>query len=168
VFIMPLGVERAKAKDWLAGGIRFAKLTSAIQVANRKGIKFDYAFWYQGYSDAGRPASAYFNDAKSVIKYVTLNLKVQKWIIARGGGCPALTVGGVAAAQTSLGRQPIYGRFLGPDSADLTTSFSSGTCSLNKLGQNKMAELWAQSMREADRLNEIYQKESLLYYFKQH
>jgi hypothetical protein len=166
VFFMPIAVAHATARDWLPGGTAFGKLTTAIDLANRNKIKFDYAFWQQGDSDTRTPGRQYYQQMRDVIKYVSLNLKVGKWIVARGAGCAENTRKEIVNSQLTIGRQPLYRRYAGPDSSTLLPSDRSGGCGLSENGQWKMAALWAESIRAADKAEDLYQKEFLLDYFR--
>jgi hypothetical protein len=166
IVLVSIAVRQASVADWLPRGKVFPRLKSVVELANLKKISFDYVFWQQGYSDEPYSAERYFNDLRAVIKYVSTNIKVGGWIIAKGTGCPGIVRKGVEEAQVRMGRLPIYRRFAGPDTNRLAPTYSFGNCGLNQDGQNQMATLWAKAVFEAEKNAGRFQKESLLFYFR--
>jgi hypothetical protein len=166
VVFMPIAVARAKARDWLPGGAAFGKLTSALDVAKRNKVTFDYALWQQGYSDVGLSSNEYYYSIRDALAYISVRVKIGKWIIARGTGCPGVAAKEIVHGQLMIAGRPLYSRFVGPDATRLLPSDGWEECGLNRAGQGKMASLWFDSMRAAAEADMKYQKESLLYYFR--
>ena len=166
VIFMPIGLARMRARDWLADGRAVSKLSSVTNLVVGRKIRFDYALWQQGYSDRGSSGPQYISDLSKVIKNVSLNMQITKWIIAQSAGCGAAVSTHIKVAQSQIALNPLFNRFLGPDISSLSSAYRSTECNFNEIGQQKVAQLWFRSMQEADTANVRYQKESLLYYFK--
>jgi hypothetical protein len=165
VTFMPIGVEGMSVNDWLPGGKAFEKLSNAIIITKEKSIRFDYAFWYQGPADADPPSDQYAKKLSQVLKYISINAHVNKWIIAQYSKCRALSDNEIAKAQIEVASRNILRRFPGPNTNALGSEFRYDNCHLNFKGQEIMADLWFQSMVSADKANSAVQKESLLKYF---
>jgi hypothetical protein len=166
VVFMPIGVAGIMVSDWRTGGRAFRKLEKAISLIKKNNIHFDYAFWHQGSSDIGGNPNSYEADLKSVLRYISLNIQVKKWLIAQHSSCFGKTNIEIEKRQIWIGSRYLYRRFQGPNTNLLDASFRVDGCHLNRAGQEKMAQLWLASMQNADRLDSVLQKESLLYYFK--
>ncbi len=166
VTFMPIGVGGTSVQDWLPQGRAFEKLGKAIRVANSSNIRFDYAFWHQGSSDVGRSPQAYAQNLSQVLRYISLNIKIDKWIIARHSKCGTHFDEMISKAQYQASLNYLARRFPGPDNNELGYEFRFDGCHLNKTGQEKMADLWLGSMIEADKNNLSIQKESLLNFFR--
>jgi hypothetical protein len=166
IIFFPIAVMHGRARDYLLGGRAAKKLEIALAVANKQNITFDYALWYQGFADAGSSYISYSNTLRSLLKYVSMRVKVSKWLISRTGACgPGKTLN-VEKAQIEIAKQPVLNRFAGADDTVLRTEYRSGDCSLTSFGQERMADLWFDAIGKADTDSMRYQKESLLYYFK--
>jgi hypothetical protein len=166
VTFMPVAVSAATVAEFseaVPGGASH-KLRRATQVARTH--RFDFAFWQQGESDTGTDAAAYLSHLNKVIKTLSLQLKIDKWLIARGADCRSNGSSGAEVAQGRFGRTPIYRRFPGPDTSGLGGDHFSSGCNLSQRGQLEMAERWLAAMAQANVLNAVYEKESLLYYFR--
>lgn len=161
VIFLPVAAAGTKSHDWLVGGKAFENLNSALQVAKDNNIGFDYALWQGGLVD-GSVESGYKSNVWRVMKYITLNAKVDKWIIAPSASCQRK----VNDLPIFMRRDVVLNHFAGPDIGSFAGNYRSDPCTLNALGNRKMAEQWFSTMRDADILSSRYQKESLLYYFK--
>lgn len=166
VTFMPISVSGTSVNDWLPGGNAFHKLSSAIQIAKEKSIQFDYAFWHQGSADIGSPPQQYAVKLNRVIKYISTNIAVDKWLIAQHSRCGNLFDKEIANAQNQVASSHILRRFHGPNTNALGNEFRYDNCHLNRMGQEKMADLWFQSMIIADKINNAVQKETLIQNFK--
>jgi hypothetical protein len=166
VIFMPVGLARTKARDWLEGGRAFKKLMTVIATVKQHNIKFDYAFWQPGFSDSGASEAQHVNELGRVIKFVSLNINVDKWIIAQGAGCGVSTDPDIESAQLEVAGNRLFNRFPGPNTGSLGGAYRSNTCNFNERGQRKLAKLWLGSLVRAEEESEWLQKESLLYYFK--
>lgn len=166
VTFMPISMVRTPVNDWLPNGKAFLKLRKAIKVANEKSIRFDYAFWHQGSSDARTPPDEYERKLSQVLKYISVNANVDKWIIAKHSKCGGVFNDKIAKAQTQVGSAHILKRYPGPNTDILDSELRYDNCHLNFRGQEKMADLWLQSMISADNLNNAVRKETLIHYFQ--
>lgn len=166
VTIMPIGIRGTSVSDWLPQGSAFDKLEKAISVANSRSIRFDYAFWHQGSSDVGRDPKAYARNLSQVLRHISLNLKIDKWIIARHSKCGDSFDQMISKAQYQVSMNYFARRFPGPDNNKLGEDFRFDGCHLNKAGQEKMAELWLDSIMQANKIDPSIQKESLLHFFR--
>ena len=163
---MPIGVKGTSVNDWLPGGNAFPKLSRAIKLSKDNSIRFDYALWHQGAADAGTHPDQYAKKLNKVLKYISINASVDKWIIAKHSKCAYLSDNKIAIAQANVALGHILRRFPGPDTNALGSDFRFDNCHLNFKGQEKMADLWFQSIVSADKLNASVQKETLIQYFK--
>jgi hypothetical protein len=166
VVLLPIGLPKTRVEDWSPGGKAYSLLKAALDLAERKKIRFDYALWQQGHANADFSEGRYFNNMRGVIKYVSLRTRVDRWIIAQGSGCPGMKLEGVAAADERMGTLNIYNRFPGPNTKTLDMAYRYGQCGLIKSGQYQLAKMWVKSIMDADKRASSYQKESLLYYFR--
>lgn len=166
VTFMPIGVGGTSVRDWMPNGRAFDKLMDAIKVINKKQVKFDYALWHQGSSDIGQQSIKYRNQLAKVLKFISLNVPIEKWIVAQHTKCGHAFDAKISEQQRVVGSNYIYRRFLGPDTDSLGDEYRYDGCHLNKKGQEEMAKLWFKSILEADRINIFVQKETLLYYFR--
>jgi hypothetical protein len=166
VVFMPIGMSSTKVADWLQGGIAYDKLQSALKIAKKRGIKFDYAFWLQGYSNIGSNKNKYAADLSTILKSVSRNIRVGKWIIARQSGCFSSADRDISNVQRLFGHNYVFNRYEGPDSNAIENKYRFSGCDLNKEGQEEMAKLWLSSIMKAERNGAIYQKESLLQFFR--
>lgn len=165
VVLFPVGLPETHVVDWLPGNKAYQSLQTALELAERKNIHFDYALWQQGGADVDIKASRYFNRLRSVIKDITLRVHIGRWIIGQGG-CPGVSSAGAEMAEAKMGSLLIYNRFAGPDTATLSQTYRYGSCGLNKAGQYRLADMWVHSIVDADKRSEQFQKESLLYFFR--
>lgn len=166
VVFMPIGVGGASVQDWLPNGRAYDKLLRVIEVANKKQVNFDYALWHQGSSDIGRQPIKYRNQLKDVLRFISLNVHIDRWIISQHSKCGKAFDAKIANQQRVVGTSFFYRRFLGPDTNNLGDEYRHDGCHLNKKGQEEMAKLWLQSILEAKRVDDLVQKETLIYYFK--
>jgi hypothetical protein len=166
VTFMPIGVAGTSVGDWKPGGRAFHKLMSAIKVISKARAKFDYALWHQGSSDVGENPIKYRDQLAGVLKFITLNVPIDKWVIAQHTKCGQAFDSKINKQQKVVGSNFYYRRFLGPDTDSLGDEYRYDGCHLNKKGQEKMAKLWFESILEADRVSDSIQKETLLYYFR--
>ena len=166
VVFVPLGVTGAKVGDWLQPGRASGRLGGAIKAASLRGVEFDYAIWQQSESGNTLTGEQYRASLNRVVKIVSVNAKVKKWIIAQGAHCDGTTGGAIEDAQHRYAGNPIFNRFPGPHTSALGAAYRATGCVFNARGQQKMAELWFDSIKKADVNSDRYQKESLLYYFR--
>lgn len=162
VFFMTLGASGERVDNWLTGGILYKDLQLAMRTVKLRNIEFNYALWQGWFTDTQLLESKYDGEVRRVVKSVSLGMAVKKWIIGRNGKCSEKNTANV----TSRKWEALLNRFSGPDVAQFDTKYRSRNCALNELGQNALAQLWLSKIQSVDIASRIYQKESLLYYFK--
>lgn len=149
VTFMPIGVGGSKVQDWQPGGGAFTKLNQALDLARKNGIKFDYAFWHQGSADIGIARDEYVQRLQSVIAYVGNNSQVGRWLIGIHSRCYDRYDTEIEAAQRIVGDAAAAGRFLGANSNLLGNDYRFDKCHLNQQGQEQMAQMWLEAIRNA-------------------
>ncbi|GLS98537.1 hypothetical protein GCM10007918_58290 [Piscinibacter gummiphilus] len=166
VVFLPVGVQRARAADWLTDSPARTRLQAALAMARAHHMRFDYALWQQGMADAGTPRSEHATQVDAVIKSINRQVRIGKWLIARQSGCAGQPDPDISSAQLQAARDPLHRRFPGPDVDALGAAYRVDGCRLNRAGQEEMARRWVRAMGEADAEYTRYQKESLLHYFR--
>ncbi len=166
ITFMPIGIADASVMEWLPQGRAFDKLEKAISVVNSKSLRFDYAFWYQISPVVENNPRVYTKNLNALLSYFSLNTKIDKWIIASHPKCGASFDKRIANAQYLVSLNHLAKRFPGPDSNILGKEFRLDGCNFNNAGQVKMAELWFNSILEAENVNLSVQHESLIFFFK--
>jgi hypothetical protein len=150
VVFMSLGEGGTSVVQWQEGGIGFAKLSRAIPVIKAKNISFDFAFWHQGSADIGMSKEEYLARLGSVVAYVNQNVSIARWIIALHSRCSGKYDPAIEAAQREFGNAPAQHRYLGPNTNLLGDEYRIGDgCHLNFMGQERMADLWLESIINA-------------------
>lgn len=150
VVFMSLGEGGTSVVQWQEGGLGFAKLSRAIPVIRAKNISFDFAFWHQGSADIGMSKEEYLVRLTSVVGYVNQNVPVARWIIARHSRCSGRYDANIEAAQLEFGNASNQHRYLGPNTNLLGEEYRmADACHLNFKGQERMADLWLESVVEA-------------------
>jgi hypothetical protein len=149
VIFMPIGLGGTSVMDWMSGGRAFSKLNDAIGVIKQQKITFDFVLWHQGSSDFGTSKDDYVSRLSSVIAYVNKNVQVGKWLIAIHSRCWGTMDLNIEAAQRVVGAQAQNGHFLGPDTNTLGDEYRFDTCHLNQRGQEQMATMWLESIKNA-------------------
>lgn len=145
----------------LDGPIR-TRLGTVIDDANRLHRRFDYVLVQQGESGSG-----YQYKLGRFMRMVSREVRVDKWIVAQVSGCDGVSDKKILAAQAHTGSNPLFSRYLGPNIDALGKEYRiDGKCAFNEAGERKLAALWIDAVRKADAADEIFQKESLLYFFK--
>jgi hypothetical protein len=166
VIFMPVALAGARTRDWSDAGRGAALLKRAIDTANAKQIRFDYAFLQQGFSDSASDGASYRSDLRKLVRSVSLQIKVGRWLVAQGSGCTRAGSSQVASAHEELARAHQLNRFAGPDFSTFDKAELRNACTFAAAGQQKAALCWLASMKRADEASSKFQKESLLYYFK--
>ena len=162
VTFMPVGLRGSSVKDWATGGAAYGKLQSALKVANRRQIKFDYVLWQGGIVDYKLEFGKYHESIAKALKSVKLNTRAQKFIILKSITCRDLA----HPPEIPYQWNPLQNRFDGPNLSGLGAEYYADRCSLNASGNRKMAQLWKQAIDNAEIEGERFQRESLIYYFK--
>jgi hypothetical protein len=149
VTFMPIGVGGTKVQDWQEGGKAFLKLNTALDLVAKSGIGFDMAFWHQGSADAGIPRDEYVSRLLSVIAYVNGKIPVKRWLIGIHSRCWERYDAEVEAAQRIVADAPGTGRFPGANTNLLGNEYRFDECHLNQAGQEQMAKMWLEAIRNA-------------------
>lgn len=149
VVFMPIGMGATSVHDWQTGGKAFTKLNSALDLIKLQNIKFDAVLWHQGYSDSGATQSYYKERLLSVIAYVNSRITVGRWLIGLHSRCYGSYDQVIEAAQRSVGDAAPEARFLGANSNLLGDEYRFDGCHLNGLGQEQMANMWLEALRNA-------------------
>lgn len=147
VIFMPLGMAATKVEDWQAGGGAFSKLNNAVALIQAQGINFDFAFWHQGSSNSGMDKASYMGHLNSVIEYTNSKVKISRWLIAIHSRCAGVYDRSIESAQLSIANAPSLNRYPGPNNNLLGDEYRFDGCHLNEKGQEKMASMWLDSIR---------------------
>lgn len=149
VVFMPIGIAATSVQDWQAGGAAFSKLNSAIDVIQKKGIKFDFVFWHQGSSNVGTEKAIYKDRLSAVIDYVNGKIPVDRWLIAVHSRCYGAYDRNIEAAQIEIGDMTSLKRYRGANNNSLGDDFRFDGCHLTGNGQESMASMWLDSVKTA-------------------
>lgn len=149
VVFMPIGVGGTSVRDWQGGGKAFVKLNTALDLIKQQGLKFDAVFWHQGSADHGMPSGEYTDRLLSVIAYVNSRISVARWLIGVHSRCWGNYDSQIEAAQRLIGNAASEGRFPGANSNLLGNPYRFDECHLNQAGQEEMANMWLEAIRNA-------------------
>lgn len=166
VVFMPIGISKVKASDWRAVGPAKIKLELALKIIKERNLQFDYLLWQQGSSDIGSKPTIYKKEANEIFKYLKKSIRLKSIIIAKDSSCNGKTDSDIFNSQNILGEDFLNRRFPGPNINLLTASNLNNDCLLNFSGQEFVADQWLESMKNAKVIDQMIQKETLLYYFK--
>jgi hypothetical protein len=150
VIFMPIGVAGSRVQDWQEGGSAFGKLNDAIALIKKNGIRFDMAFWHQGSANYGTARDEYTSRLLDVITYVNKNVEIRQWLIGVHSRCWGGYDTNVEAAQILVGNAASQGRFPGANSNLLGNEYRVDECHLNKQGQEQMAAMWLEAIKNAN------------------
>lgn len=165
VVLMPVISANAKLADWTNGTLA-SRLNAALDVANARGIHFDYAIWQQGEI---KPAGSNVHDVNqllSIIKNITIRAKIGKWLIEDSEASNASVSEGGNKAAAQFKEDVLRRRYRGPSDVGLSAAERLTDGQLTAVGQKKMAQRWFDALQRADKLNNHYEKESLLRFFR--
>jgi hypothetical protein len=165
VVLVPVAVVDVTSQDWMSG-VAGSRLSAALDAANARGIRFNYALWQQGSRDRLRSNTTDIRQILKVIKNATIRADIDKWLIADNGGSTAHSNVGYGKVEIKFKDDVVRRRYLGPTDAGLSEAERLPNGQLTARGQEKMAQRWFDAIQRADRLNNYYQKESLLYFFR--
>lgn len=149
VVFMPIGVGGTSVRDWQSGGKASAKLNSALDLIKQQGLKFDAVFWHQGTADHGMTSGEYSDRLLSVISYVNSKITTGRWLIGVHSRCWGNYDPQIEAAQRLVGSATSAGRFPGANSNLLGNAYRFDECHLNQAGQEEMATMWLEALRNA-------------------
>lgn len=166
VVFLPLAVSHARAEDWTSGGRASTLLTRAIDTANKKNIVFDFALYQAGVSDSETAASEYRSQLRMLIKSISFKVKVKRWLISQGAGCPLNPASQVHLVHEDISRAHQINWFPGADFRNMSKADYGPACTYSATGQLKAARSWLEQIKKSDIDNENFQKESLLYFFR--
>jgi hypothetical protein len=150
VIFMPIGVGGSKVADWQDGGRAFDKLNQALELIRKKGITFDFAIWHQGSADYGTPRAEYVSRLLSVIDYVNRNAQIKRWLIGIHSRCSGLYDPEVEAAQRIVGDASSARRYPGANTNLLGNEYRVDFCHLNHQGQEMVAPMWLEAIKNAN------------------
>jgi hypothetical protein len=167
VVFASIAVSRARVRDWQPGAGAYERLKMFSRNSGVAPIKFDYAIWYQGFSDLGISQAEYFDNVLGVLRAISLSVNIDKWLIAQGVRCGGEAESArIESAHLQIAKNPVLNRFPGPHVNRLDKGLYGSGCELNEAGQKELGKQWLEAMKRADNESEKYAKESLLYYFK--
>ena len=166
VIFMPIGVGGTSVSDWEQGGRAFEMLSNAISIVKEKSISVDYLFWHQGSTDINMSSIIYGRKLNSVLRNLKFSFQPKKIIISQHSRCGYAFDKKISRVQKIISNRHGYHFFAGPDTNALGNEYRFDGCHLNKIGQEKMAELWLASMIEADKIQPKYDREILINYFR--
>lgn len=167
VIFMPIGVKGSSIGDWSnPNSIVFKKRLHVTSLVKHKRIRFDYALWLQGSSDVGTSPINYGQNLGRLLRSISKDIPINKWLIAQHSKCGNLFDERIAEEQLRVGSAHLLGRFLGPNINALGNEFRFDGCHFNKKGQKRVARLWFDAINESERIDNLIQKETMLYYFK--
>lgn len=149
VVFMPIGVGGTRVQDWQSGGRAFPKLDEALALIKKENLVFDAAFWHQGSSDHGMAGAEYAERLNAVIAYVNERARIGQWLIGVHSRCWGRYDANVEAAQRSVGAASAQGRYPGANSNLLGNEYRFDECHLNRQGQEQMAAMWLEALRNA-------------------
>lgn len=149
VVFMPIGVGATSVRDWQADGRAFGKLNAALDLAAKEGIRFDAVLWHQGSADYGMARSEYTDRLLSVISYVNGKVQAGRWLVGVHSRCSGRYDANIEAAQRFVGEAPAEKRYLGANTNVLGNEFRFDECHLNQMGQEQMAGMWLEALRNA-------------------
>ncbi|QWL59276.1 hypothetical protein HQ400_14300 [Aeromonas jandaei] len=166
VIFMPIGVGGTKVSDWLEGGETYKKLELALNLIRKKHIKFDYIFWHQGTSDIGTDPALYKKNFLRLTKIVKQAIPDNTpWLIARHSMCSGNFDQKIEAIQTDIAiGSPFFHE--GPNNNILDEKYRFDNCHLNKLGQEKMADMWLESLKNSIKKRTSIERETLIHLFR--
>lgn len=151
VVFMPIGVGATSVRAWQPGGNAYPKLIDAISLIRQEGIVFDYAFWQQGTSDFGMSRAEYGERLSAVIADVSGKIPVKRWLIALHSRCFNVYDQDLEAAQRAVANSLPGRTYLGANGNSLGNEFRFDMCHLNQQGQEEMASLWLQAIKDSMR-----------------
>lgn len=162
VTLLPVGVEGTDVNAWAPGGRAYNKLQSALAIAKGRGTKFDYVFWQGGIVSAEFTLPEYYANISKVMKQIKLNARAGKFIISRSITCQGV----LDPPKTFHTWNALQNFYSGPALDALDTRFYAEPCTLNKSGTRRLAKMWVEAIANAEAQAQLYQRESLLHYFK--
>lgn len=166
VVFMPVAVPGAQIRDWSENGRDFPLLARAMTMANARHITFDYALFQQGYSDIDTQPVLYRDGLRKLLRTISFTVKVKRWLVAQGTGCRRDAVGPILSIHKEVARAHQINRFEGPLYQDIDSAYLDGDCNFTGPGQVRMAQMWLEAIKKSNSVDDKFQKESLLYYFK--
>lgn len=166
VIFMPIGVSGSSVKDWLPNGRAHEKLKQALRLIKDKKIKIDYIFWYQGSSDMGGNPYEYRRGVLKIYAEIKDTVGAKPMLVARHSRCGAMDKK-IEMAQNTIISSNVQRYFAGPNTNDLDNKYRmADLCHLNKLGQEKVGEMWAEALLKAINAKEKVEDEILIKYFR--
>jgi hypothetical protein len=149
VVFMPIGVGGSKVSDWQEGGTAYAKLNSVFGLIKDKGLHFDLALWHQGSSDIGTDPINYYDRLTDVVNNIDAHAAIGKWIVALHSRCNGSYDQKIEDTQKSFATLASTNHYLGPNNNLLGNEYRIDGCHLNQAGQEIMASMWYDSIKNA-------------------
>ncbi len=154
VTFMPIGKGGTSLENWLTPGHYVnGKMYRALDLIVQQKIRFDYVFFLQGSSDVGTPIKDYATRFYTLHHIIQGRLKQAgsdpAWIIARHTRCGDLYDPGIVAVQNAISRRDNqHHYFTGPDTNPVAMRYRRDRCHLNREGQEKVADMWLESLQQ--------------------
>jgi hypothetical protein len=149
VIFMPIGVGGTRVRDWQEGGSAYPKLNDAVALIKKESLNFDFAFWHQGSNDMGTDSEDYRKRLTAVLADVDGKITIRRWLIALHSRCWGTYDPNIEAAQRIVAADRANNRFLGPNNNILEEDYRFDHCHLNRKGQEEMASMWMEGIRNA-------------------
>lgn len=166
VIFMPVNLIGNQFSYWLPKGEKFNELEKALKITTANSIKFDYAIWHQESYNTSDDKGAHGNNLLNLLKFISINFSIEKWLISGYSNCKENYSKEIEFKQREIGSSFTIRRFRGPSLNELGPEYRIDACNLNKNGYEKITELWYSSIKTADSINNLIQKETLLKYFR--
>lgn len=150
------------SSGWLVDPDSVRNLKRIVGTGENGWIKFDYALWEGKIGVDEIQLRQYIGDVHKVIRFLSKNIFIEKWIISPSVRCNELSRINPKLAMWN----PMFRQFPGPDLGKLAGGAQRPDCRLGDSDRQKLTEYWLSAITEADRKSDIYQKEALLFFFK--
>ncbi|WP_024870899.1 sialate O-acetylesterase [Tolumonas lignilytica] len=152
VLLISIGVGGSSIDRWKSGGNLSQHLKNNLEFINRLKIPVSLFLWHQGSSDIGTSGDNYINkfmDITKLIRSLGFNAPI---LVAIHSQCFNIYDKNIENAQRMLGIFHDRGLYEGANTNILDSSFRFDNCHLNKMGQEKAADLWLNAIKNQDKL----------------
>lgn len=166
VTFMPIGVAGTSVRDWRKGGRSHEKFLNAYKLISQKNIMVDYIFWHQGSADSRMNSGEYRKNLVAFLKKARVKINADKVLVAQHSRCGREYAVNIADEQEKIGTLHNNRFYPGANNNQLGDEYRFDGCHLNKMGQEKMADLWLDSILEAEKIESHYDEETLLKFFR--
>ncbi len=163
----PLIARSSSVSDWQPSKPMGVRLQGLIEHAVATGVRYDYAIWQHGARDRGIHRQTYFGHLFSLMKHVSSQIPVRRWLIATHSACGTPAYPPVARAQDQAGDFRLAHRYPGANLDTLPPgSWQAFGCGLTPVGETALAQRWAQAIAKSDEEAQQLEAESLLTLFR--